>query len=101
LNQPNSPLTQYPPNFSLKQTIGHARRELAIQPYISKRRTHVDTTKDQEKAYMWFAVMEAIQVIKLMNAPTTTKTMTRPRPSHSLNLPILHHTNPGIHQGQV
>jgi hypothetical protein len=54
------------------------RKELAIQPYISKRRMHVDATKDQEKAYMWFAVMEAIQVIKPMNAPMTTKTVTRP-----------------------
>jgi hypothetical protein len=56
---------------------------------MSKRRTHIDATKDQEKAHMRFAMMEAIQVIKPMNALTTTKTVTRPRPSHSLNLPTL------------
>jgi hypothetical protein len=71
------------------QSIRHVRRELAIQPYTSKRRMHIDAAKDQERAHMQFAVMEAIQVIKPMNAPTTTKTATRLRPSHSLNSPTL------------
>jgi hypothetical protein len=79
----------YPPNSSLRQTIGHTRRELVIQLYMSKRRMHIDTTKDQERVHMQFAMMEAIEVIKLKNAPTTSKTATRPRPSHSLNLPTL------------
>jgi hypothetical protein len=89
LNQPNSPLTWYPPNSSLRQTVRRMRRGLVIQPYTSKRRTHANMKKDREMVPMQFAVMEAIQVIRPKNAPTTTKTATRRRPSHNLNPPTL------------
>jgi hypothetical protein len=68
-------------------TIMCAKRGLIILPYTSKRRTHANTKRDQARVHMWFAVMEAIQVIRLKNAPMTTKTTTRRRPSHNPNPP--------------
>jgi hypothetical protein len=38
---------------------------------------HTNVKRDQARVLMWFAAIEAIQVIRPKNAPTTTKTTTR------------------------
>jgi hypothetical protein len=80
---------RYPLNSNLRQTVARAKRGLIILPYTSKRRTHANAKRDQARVLMRFAVMEAIQVIRPKNAPTTTKTATRRRPSHNPNPPTL------------